>query len=271
MTRVRKGTKETRLTRKHHLEVRPRPVLVAHARQQPRILEICTIAGRPPSSAPRIALPENPHRDDEGLTRVVHEIVVVHDLRPVPEHGLERVLGALLALRAARPHLLLLPRQQDRVGLRVRDITQADAAQEVRQAPVVPELRRVAIATTTTPTPTITLATTGGRAVPGGVPRVLLEFGELLVDGRQHALAHDAARRVRDAEEEVRKLERRQGEPPALLFELARLAGDKFLRFGVEPKTPPPQDSPRKCKEGRQKEDGGGPCVGRAHGGERER
>ena len=179
--------------------------------------------------------------------------MVVHDLRPVPEHGLERVLGALLALRAARPHLLLLPRQQDRVGLRVRDITQADAAQEMRQTPVVPELRRVAIATT--PTTTTMLVTTGGRAVPGGVPRVLREFCELLVDGRQHALEHNAAWRIRDAEEEVRKLERRQGEPPALLFELTRLAGDKFLRFGVEPESRRPKivhENARRAAEGRR-------------------
>ena len=155
--------------------------------------------------------------DERRLTRVVHEIMVVHDLRPVPEHGLERLPSAPLALRAARPHLLLLPGVQQRVRVRVRDVPQADAAQEVREAPVVPEL----------------LLSAGARAVPGGVPRVLLEFGKELVDERQHARVHDAARRVRDAEEEVRQLERRQRQAPALLFELARFARDKFLRFRV--------------------------------------
>jgi hypothetical protein len=45
----------------------------------------------------------------------------------------------------------------------------------------------------------------------------------------QHTLLYDLPRGVRDAEEDVRDLERGEGEAVILREELARFAGDEFL------------------------------------------
>ncbi len=45
----------------------------------------------------------------------------------------------------------------------------------------------------------------------------------------QHTPPHDLPRGVRDAEEDVRDLERGEGEAVVLREELARFAGDEFL------------------------------------------
>jgi hypothetical protein len=125
---------------------------------------------------------------------------------------------------------------------RIRNIAHAHAPQEHHKTIIVPV--PLAAMIPLLPCPPLLLgrlhphllATTTLFPFPVHTTRVfdgddLLQDTELTqrrVDLGQHPADDDAARRVRDALEDVRQLERRQHEPP-LRAELARLPRDKFL------------------------------------------
>jgi hypothetical protein len=92
---------------------------------------------------------------------------------------------------------------------RKRDVSQADALEEAREAVVVP--------------------------VPillGLLVVCVRQGSEQRAHGRQHLVLDDAPRRVCDPKENVRHLERGKCEAVVLREELARFAGDEFLCVG---------------------------------------
>jgi hypothetical protein len=96
---------------------------------------------------------------------------------------------------------------------RKRDVSQADALEEAREAVVVP-----------VPTLLGLLVVFLLVCVPQG--------SEQRAHGRQHLVLDDAPRRVCDPKENVRHLERGKCEAVVLREELARFAGDEFLCVG---------------------------------------
>lgn len=206
--------------------MRARAILIALARQQTRILEICSAHPLAPSPSfphtrpPVCARHGARNRTGEPLTRIVDQVVVIHDTPPIPEDSLKRILRALLRLAAPLEHRFLLLLVNDRVRIRICHKPQADSLEEIRQTQIVPELAFPLLQGER-------VGTAG--AVLGGVVGKLVQSRELLLDEREHPGGDDAVWRVRDSQEKVRKLERGQGESPALLLVLPRLACHKFL------------------------------------------